>query len=135
MVGGDVDLTLILHGDFFPDVSRTRVNFPPDGNRSAGDVSQRWNARLRDVATLPLILIALDRLARDDPPGMRPVSLEGSWVRTCTGATVSRFAAKSSRPSASNRRRPAGGSYLLARRSIRFPAPLTPRSMAMSSRG
>ena len=134
-VGGDTDLTLILHGDFFPDVSRTRVNFPPDGDRGKGDISQRWNARLRDVGTLPLILTALDRLAADDAHDA---------TRVTHGVLISflfqrhrkpRSVTSGSGPSAWNRSHPDGGCFPQVTRSTPCPGPWSLRFIGKSSPG
>ncbi len=58
-LGGDSDLTLVLHGDFFVDAGRKNVDFPSE----PGTVPQEWNARLRDYGSLPLVLYALEQLA------------------------------------------------------------------------
>jgi len=61
-IEGHTHFSLVLHGDFFPDASRTRVKLQASGAEST-DVFHRWNRRLLDVGTLPLILDALERLS------------------------------------------------------------------------
>ncbi|MCB9841655.1 MAG: hypothetical protein H6812_00185 [Phycisphaeraceae bacterium] len=62
---GGADYTLTLHGWYFVDSGRQRIDMPASVRVGEAEVNIRheWNGRLMESATLPLLIPALDRLA------------------------------------------------------------------------
>ena len=67
---GKSDFTLMLHGYFFPNAGRTRVEIPKgeisDTVNNETDVRLKWNYELFVRGTLPLVIPALNRFANED---------------------------------------------------------------------
>ncbi|MFN7995289.1 MAG: hypothetical protein U0Q18_16900 [Bryobacteraceae bacterium] len=64
------EISLFLHGYFFVDSGRRRIEWPavPPGSQAADERQVRlaWNALLRDEGVLPLVLPALDQFVREE---------------------------------------------------------------------
>jgi hypothetical protein len=62
------EISLYLHGYFFVDSGRRRIEWPlaPPANQDERQVRLAWNALLRDEGILPLVLPALDQFVREE---------------------------------------------------------------------
>jgi hypothetical protein len=75
---GDVDVILTLHGYFFVDAGRRRIDLPEgdfSGAANQASIRQRWNRLLLEKGVYGLVLPALARFAAGY------AGCEGSWAR------------------------------------------------------